>query len=70
MIINYEPGHFPNSSEIIYLCLKHLDGQIVLDFLKSNSQVLCVIPCEDGVVIVMRDTKGGAMPPYNVRETK
>jgi hypothetical protein len=68
LTFHYDPAALPKSSDIDYICLKELDGQVVLDYLKKTSQVLCIIPCEDGLFVVMRDTKGGAMPPYIVRE--
>ena len=68
MMIQYNPTHLPKSYEINYLYFKKLDTQLGLDFLKKNSQILCVIPCEDGLVVIIRDTKKGALPPYNVQE--
>lgn len=70
MIVNYEPDYLPKANEITRYTIQYEEKYTMeqnIDWIERTGQILCVVLCEDGLVVVMRETKGGAMPPFNVK---
>lgn len=70
MLVNYNPESLPDANEFSRYTIQYeepYNKDISLDWIEKSGQILCVIPCSDGLVVFMRTTKGGAMPPYNIQ---
>lgn len=71
MVVNYDPDHLPKMNEFIQYTIPYSNESNVyttLNKLEMDKQVLFVITCQDGLYFVVRDTKGGAKPPYGIRQ--
>ena len=61
----------PQTKDISLFTIHHqcsYDEEYSLDWVQERGQVICVIPCEDGLAIFVRTTKEDKNPWYHVQK--
>ena len=71
LVVNYDPDHMPRMSDFSRFSIPYSEEHSINPILRKielEKQVLLVIPCEDGLVFVIRETESGAKPPYGIQQ--